>query len=207
MFFAGLDLGQRRDHSALVVVEKIENRRAFMGTEFERLVVRYVERMALGMPYPQVVERVREIVRCDELAPFSNQTRGRCTLTVDATGVGAPVIDMLNAARLGCPVMAVTITGGERASGQCVPKQDLMAELLVLLDSRKLTIGKLREGQRLVKELGEVRAHVNASGRTRLGAERSGEHDDLVIALALACWKASRTVKSIGFQGRRIPGI
>ena len=184
MFFVGLDLGQKRDHTALVVVEKIENRRAFMGTEFERLVVRYVERMALGMPYPQVVARVREIVRCDELY------HGRSTVTVDATGVGAPVIDMLNAARLGCPVLAVTITGGERASGQCVPKQDLMAELLVLLENRKLTIGKLREGQRLVKELGEVRAHVNASGRMRLGAERSGEHDDLVIALALACWSA-----------------
>lgn len=184
MFFVGLDLGQKRDHTALVVVERIENRRAFMGTEFERLVVRYVERMALGMPYPQVVERVREIVRCDELY------HGRSTLTVDATGVGAPVIDMLNAARLGCPVMAVTITGGERASGQCVPKQDLMAELLVLLENRKLTIGKLREGPRLVKELGEVRAQVNASGRMRLGAERSGEHDDLVIALALACWSA-----------------
>jgi hypothetical protein len=131
-----------------------------------------------------VVERVREIVRCDELY------HGRCTLTVDATGVGAPVIDMLNAARLGCPVRAVTITGGERASGQCVPKQDLMAELLVLLEKRKLSIGTLREGPRLVKELGDVRAHVSASGRTRLGAERNGEHDDLTIALALACWSA-----------------
>jgi len=83
VFFVGLDLGQKRDHTALVVVEKIENRRAFMGTEFERLVVRYVERMALGMPYPQVVARVREIVRCDELY------HGRSTVRVDATGVGA----------------------------------------------------------------------------------------------------------------------
>jgi hypothetical protein len=188
MFFVGLDLGQKRDHTAVVVVERIENRRAFMGTEFERLVVRYAERMALGTPYPRVVERIREIVRVDALY------YGRSTITVDATGVGAPVIDMLKAARLACPVMAVTITGGERAShdrqGQCVPKQDLMAQLLVLLENRKLTIGKLHEGQRLVKELGDVRMRVNASGRTRMGAERSGEHDDLVIALALACWSA-----------------
>jgi hypothetical protein len=184
MFFAGLDLGQRRDHSAMVVVEKIENRRAFMGTEFERIAVRYAERMALGTPYPLVVERVRKIVRSDDLY------HGRCTLTVDATGVGAPVVDMLNAAQLGCPVRPVTITGGERASGDSVPKQDLMAELLVLLENGKLAIGNLREGARLRQELTEVRTRVYSSGRTRLGAEGEGQHDDLVMALALACWSA-----------------
>src|SRR6185503_4497410 len=184
MFFVGLDLGQKRDHTAVVVVERIENRRAFMGTEFERLVVRYAERMALGMPYPQVVERIREIVRVDDLY------YGRSTITVDASGVGAPVVDMLNAARLACPVHAVTITGGERAAGECVPKRDLMAELLVLLENRKLSIGKLQEGARLVRELGDVRMRVTAGGRARWGAEGAGEHDDLVVALALACWSA-----------------
>ena len=100
------------------------------------------------------------------------------------------MVDMLNAAQLGCPVRAVTITGGERASGDSVPKQDLMAELLVLLENGKLAIGNLREGARLQKELMEVRTHVYASGRTRLGAEGEGKHDDLVMALALACWSA-----------------
>jgi hypothetical protein len=184
MFFAGLDLGQKRDHTAIVVVERVENRRAFAGVEFERIAVRYAERMALGTPYPAVVERVRRIVRSDDLY------QGRCSLTVDATGVGAPVVDMLNAAQLGCPVRAVVITGGERASGDVVPKRDLMAELLVLLEGEKLTIGNLREGARLQKELREVRAVVNANGRVRVGADGEGQHDDLVIALALACWGA-----------------
>ena len=131
-----------------------------------------------------MVERIREIVRVDDLY------YGRSTITVDASGVGAPVVDMLNAARLACPVHAVTITGGERAAGECVPKRDLMAELLVLLENRKLSIGKLQEGARLVRELGDVRMRVNAGGRARWGAEGAGEHDDLVVALALACWSA-----------------
>jgi hypothetical protein len=187
MFFLGLDLGQKRDHTAVVVVERVENRRAFAGTVFEGIVVRYAERLALGTPYPAVVARVREIVRSDDLCPLSDQRRGRCTLTVDATGVGAPVVDMLNAAQPGRP-RAVVISGGLRASGDVVPKQDLMAELLVLLENGQLTIGNLREGARLQKELMEVRTRVSASGRPRVGADGSGEHDDLVMALA--CWSA-----------------
>ena len=58
---------------------------------YEGLVLRHVERVPLGTPYPEVVERVRELVTHDELA-------GRCALAVDATGVGAPVVDMLRAA-------------------------------------------------------------------------------------------------------------
>lgn len=67
MFYVGLDLGQKRDHSAVVVVERIDHRRAFLGTAFERLLVRYVERLPLGTPYPRIVERVREIVGSQEL--------------------------------------------------------------------------------------------------------------------------------------------
>jgi hypothetical protein len=168
MYFAGLDLGQRRDYSALAVVEKIEQRRAFGGAGLALMAVRYAERMPLGTPYPKVVERVREIVRSDEL-------RGDCALAVDATGVGAPVIDMLRAARLGCEIAPVTITGGERSSGyETVAKRDLMAELLVLLENRRLKIGKLREGLRLRRELGDVRMRANRGGGWRVGADGSG---------------------------------
>jgi hypothetical protein len=68
-----------------------------------------------------------------------------------------------------------------------VPKRDLMAEVLMLLEQGQLKIGNLREGSRLVRELMDVR---ESSGR--VGANGAGEHDDLVIALALACWGAKR---------------
>ena len=179
MHFIGLDLGQKRDYSAVVVVERIEHRRAFQATAFDRLLVRWVERMALGTPYPAVVERMREIVRSDELC-------GDCVLVVDATGVGAPVVDMLRAARLGCEVMAVTMTGGGREHGGSVPKRDLLAGVEVLLEKGQLRIGRVREASRLGRELMAMRT-----------GKDGGEHDDLVIALALACWRA---------QGRRTNG-
>ena len=43
---------------------------------------------------------------------------GQCELVVDATGVGAPVVDMLRAAGLGCDISSVTITGGEKETAR-----------------------------------------------------------------------------------------
>ena len=193
MFYVGLDLGQRHDPTAIAVVEKI--------TSIIR--VRHLERVPLGTPYPVVVERVRTIIRHGELARH-------CALVVDGTGVGAPVVDMLRAARLGCDLAAVTITGGERQRQNggvwSVPKRDLLAVVQVLLERGELKLAKgLRELGPLLRELTDVRSTAGVGGRVRQGADGCGEHDDLVIALALACWRAKRP--RIGFGAGRLPGI
>jgi hypothetical protein len=207
MFYVGLDLGQSRDHSAIAVVERKEPVRAFQVQRSEALLVRHVERVPLGTPYPRVVSRVRGIVRDGEL-------RGQCSLAVDGTGVGAPVVEMLRAARIGCEISAVTITGGERAhsyqgaggAGWNVPKQDLIAGVQVLMERGELRIAKkVRDVGPLVRELLDMRVSQGRTGHIRLGADGSGEHDDLVIALALACWRAKR--RQAGFGNQRLPGI
>src|SRR5437867_9477535 len=136
-FFMGLDLGQRCDHSALVVVERAElfldemDWVTYERRRARRYRVRFLERLPLGTPYPDVVERVRRVVRSKGLA-------GRCTLALDATGVGAPVLDMLRRANLGCGIEPVVLTGGEREShgggGWHVPKRDLITGLRVMLE-------------------------------------------------------------------------
>ncbi len=207
MFYVGLDLGQRRDYSAIVVVERRELQRAFLEPRFECLQVRHVERVPLGTPYPGVVARVREVVRHGELA-------GRCQLVVDGTGVGAPVVEMLRSAQPGCEMTAVTITGGSRqhqyyaAGGEAcsVPKQDLIAGVQVLLERGELKIAaKLKMAGALVRELMSVRLTEGSKGRVKMGAEGCGEHDDLVIALGLACWKFKRPKSMQGT--RRLPGM
>ena len=63
---------------------------------------------------------------------------------VDATGVGAPVVDMLRKADLPCRLMPVTITGGEHDApvrgGYHVPKRELLTGLQVLVQSGGLQI-------------------------------------------------------------------
>ncbi len=199
MFFVGLDLGQKQDFSAVAVVERAEQTRAWLSPEFRCMQVRYLERMPLGTAYARVVGRVSEIMQHPAL------TGGR--LVVDATGVGAPVVEMLRAVRPICRVTAVTITSGEQAHGRGeewhVPKKDLMAGLLVLLEDGQLKIHrKLREAAALVRELTDIRLSPRSGGRVGMGAEGYGEHDDLAVAVALACWRARRL--EIGFGTRRL---
>ena len=50
-----------------------------------------------------------------------------------------------------------------------------------------------------------MRITNTSGGKVRLGADGGGEHDDLVIALSLACWRAQR--RGNGFGGGRLPGV
>ena len=167
-------MGQKRDHSAIAVVEGEEKRLAWMPSLPRQMRIRYLQRIPLGTPYPRVVERVREIVRNPLL-------QGRSRVVVDATGVGGPVVDLLKAARLDCPLTVVTITSGERAhsSGENwhVPKQDLLTNLLVLLEAGELRIPRrLREAGALIRELNHVEVRHRPGGSVGMGAGGAGEH-------------------------------
>ena len=85
-FFVGLDLGQAHDPSALAVLERKEltgewDAVMYAYRKMAAMQLRYLERIPLGTPYPEVVERVREVTRSGELSK-------QCYLMVDATGTG-----------------------------------------------------------------------------------------------------------------------
>ena len=204
MIYLGLDLGKLRDFTALAAVEDVP--------QYGELAVRYLERVALGTPYVRVVERVAEVSRHAAM-------NGRCHLVVDGTGVGSPVEEMLRAAaeRGGWRGMtAVSITGGDKARQATgygvgerwnVPRRDLLSGLQVLLEKGKLKIAaKMPESRALVRELIRMRSGLPgvAAGRLEAGSDPDGggqaEHDDLVMAVALACWQAGRTKVGLGMN-------
>jgi hypothetical protein len=45
---------------------------------------------------------------------------------------------------------------------------------------------------RTAAEMAEMRAKVTAARNTQFGVWREGAHDDLVLAVALACWGARK---------------
>ena len=192
-YYIGVDLGKSHDHTAIVIVERVEADVYNLQREVLRLDLRYAERVALGTPYTVVTERIRRIV-----ADLNRW--GQCELVVDASGVGEPVMDMLRGSSMGCSVIAVKITGGEKATRSGnewhVPKGDLIAAVQMVLEKGQLKIArKLKETGALVRELLDMQATLGGNGRVRMGADGYGQHDDLVIALALACWKGRMTKK------------
>jgi hypothetical protein len=193
--YCGLDLGQAHDFSALAVAESILPKPTLGHDDdwgpmlLPHYHVRALERAPLGTPYPVIARSMATMLR---QPPF----RGTGTLVVDATGVGRPVVDSLREAGL-APV-AVTITGGQRLSGgrrggYRVPKNDLVSNLILLFQQRRLKIAStLHHAPTLISELENMRMRITASGNDQYGAYGQGEHDDFVLSLALAVWYAER---------------
>lgn len=183
-FYVGLDLGQVQDYSALAILE-------WLPKELSS-AVRHLRRFPLGTPYPRICEEVRALVLRPPLV-------GKVQLVVDATGVGRPVLDMFRRAQLGHGVIGISIHGGDNVSrepavsGFRVPKRDLVSNLQLLFQERRLKISKdLPEAEVLVQELRNFRVQISESGNDTYGVWRSGEHDDLVLAVSLAAWLAER---------------
>lgn len=217
--YVGVDLGQQRDYTAISVTERVLvpmgkfhrepyydgfTQRTRWRSEQEgapEYHVRHLERPALGTPYTEVVERIAELVK---------ELGGRPILAVDATGVGRPIMDMLHKTLVeeleGTDIYVdrctVTITGGDSATknpdgGVRVPKRDLISSTLVLLQNGQLKIADaLPLKDTLVKELLNVRVKINISTfHDSYEAWREGDHDDLVLSVALACWAGERYLR------------
>ncbi len=108
---------------------------------------------------------------------------------MDATGVGRPVVDMLRGPRLGSTrfLSAVSYSDGYHKA----PKRDLMTGLQVVLQREQIQIAaKLPWRPALMEEMRAMEVRTTGEGRERCGAWREGAHDDMVFAVALACWAA-----------------
>jgi hypothetical protein len=194
-FYVGVDLGQASDYTAIAVAERVEDlgaKETVKGGDEYQLHIRHLERFR-DVRYPEVSERVKRLLLAPPLQKNSK-------LVVDATGVGAAVVDMLRGSAGGSAGLnfdAVVITGGDTQSmaghgNYRVPKRDLVGGLQVLLQSGRLKIASsLEHAETLRAELLNFRVKINlATGHDSYEHWREGDHDDLVLAAALAVWSA-----------------
>ena len=198
-FLIGLDLGQQNDYTAVALLQRIDQQPDPSKSFHSLLIVRHLERFPRGANYADMAGRIRDLAR----APL---IRCRSKLVIDATGVGTPVLDMLKHMHIGVEIVPVVITGGDTASEENgrhrVPKKDLVAAVSVLLQQGVLQIPKqLALAETLVDEMLNFRVRVSLEGSLSYEAWRSGDHDDLVLAVALACWQAQRAWKQLIVPG------
>jgi hypothetical protein len=187
-YFLGLDLGQTQDFTALAVLERQPLSAGAAATAKADFALRHLRRFPLGTPYTKIVSAVTTMRKSGPL--------NGATLIVDQTGVGRAVVDGFRQAVGG--VVPVTITGGHAVTvtddgSWHVPKKELVTSLQVVLQSRRLQIARgLAEAATLVHELQQFQVKITASAHETFGVWRAGQHDDLVLAVALACWWAER---------------
>ncbi len=197
----GLDLGQSRDWSAVVLIQRVEGERIEYrrwtpyepeATEYARrqLIMHNVLRLhryPLGTSYVEIAHSIRGVMQ--QLATFRDQPE----LIVDAGGVGRAVVDQLR--DFGLKPFAMTITGGLAATTKSqearVAKKQLASTLDVVLSERRLQVPAADQfAGTLVEELRNFTLKVTAAGNETFAAlDKVGLHDDLVMACAIAVWR------------------
>lgn len=221
----GLDLGQVSDFSALSYIRdrpQSPQERQAQRDEAERAELPVpppeghqdmlgLKRWPLGTAYPVVVADVADYAA----RVRKSDPTGELTLAIDGTGVGRGIVDLFALspvlARLNIVMAAITITGGAGATfGQRddgiydwhVPKKELIGAIQMMLQTRRLHIAHgLGEAENMVKELRTFKMKITASANMQMEAWREGQHDDLVLAGAMASWALLAAPLGMPFQG------
>ena len=162
---AGIDWARYSDYTALVAVGVSESGLAVVG----------IDRFN-GMGWDRQIQRAMEFLR---------RYRVSAALT-DQTSIGDPLLEQLQSRLYESGVE--TRVEGFTFTNQS--KRELVEGLALRFAHRSIAIPR---DEHLMRELQYFEYELTGSGNVRMQA-RSGYHDDLVIALALAC----RQAKSVG---------
>jgi len=212
----GVDIGQKHDPTAIAVAE-VEFRQTGGHAE-DYYLIRHLERLPIGTPYPAVVVRLGDVVDntrkrgmaaavAAAAASGSGVPLPPLALYVDATGVGQPVVDLL--AHVGVPVTAVYFTHGDRRTVSedrktvSLGKTWLVSRLQALLQTGRILLPSTPEARQLAKELQDYEIRVDEKANDTYGAFKVGTHDDLVTALGLAVQETPRNADAPVAGGTR----
>ncbi len=210
-FFLGLDLGQDRDFSALVVCERVW--RAELGPDVYEHHIRFAKRYPHQTLYPDVAADAVENFLHNEKLFVRDLERGTCPggyrerplLVIDAGGPGKAVRDeLIRRGDVGRPeFVALVLTGGlteSRGKGGArnVPKSRLLEQLKVDAEFGQV---KISAGLELLdvlrKEFANIRPKIRPDAKALSYEEiRESVHDDLVIAASMAHWAARKFGRS-----------
>lgn len=207
----GVDVGQKVDPSCIAVVEAKQVHRGrqriarhvpagvtnsgyreaydewekVFETEYTILSIRP---LPLQTSYLEVGERIASIL-CDDRVLHRERT-----LRVDVTGVGAPVLEVIQGAlssragASGVIVKGITFTHGDKYDNHTgvMGKAFLVSRLQSLIQQQLIAAPDVPSVRDMIEELKVYEIKIDQDGNDKYGAFKVGTHDDMVTALGLA---------------------
>lgn len=185
----GLDLGQAQDYTTWAVLEERQS-------DIEKI------KEGLGLVnLNQLPLKTSWTLIADELKGLLKKIKGLnpevIHLWVDATGLGSPVIDGFIkpvVEELSVNLHSVNITGGNKgwdAVANTVSKVHLIDNAMVMREQKTFKIAEDLKDKEIMKLFEEQIEDFRRTPAKRAGAIQygsvAGEHDDLILAFALAC--------------------
>ena len=145
MWYFALDLGQRRDHSALAVLYLCWVAHGRCPVTFEylfepQLSICFLKRFPIGISYECLYELLKD--RLEEFDPALSIKSAQ--LIIDAGGPGPPIVDRLRRNLSDCvTIKPVIITGGKGANTLAggyigLPRRTIVSTLQLLLAANSL---------------------------------------------------------------------
>ena len=165
--------------------EEYLERHGVEGDRQVHFVARHLETLPPGTAYPQIVERVVQLVEGVE-----EWRDGGLTIYLNLTGKGRPVFDLLRPRVWSAYLLSVYLTHGDRRTKEerlvTLGKAFLVTRLQTLLQCGYLHLPRTAEAETLARELQEYEIKVEPDANERYGAFTVGTRDELVTALGLA---------------------
>jgi hypothetical protein len=197
MIVIGQDLGQAADYTATSAIEinteQVEND-SRGNPQFDTYYdVRHLQRFELNTSYPDIVKVTTKMMKTPQLID-------NCVLVPDATGVGRPVVDLYRGEKIHMTPVVITFSGDASVDMETgywhVPKKELISNLQILFGNHRLRFANgLRDKDVVIKELMNFKVKITSKANDTYEAWREGDHDDLVLSIALACWWATKFKK------------
>lgn len=189
----GVDVGQHHEASGICAV--VEERRVssslpntyqnrFSRQRERHFVVKHLERVPSGTRYPDIAKRVGAVV-----LKAMEEVGSSGPLYVNATGLGKPIVDLLQSHSYSASIFTTYFTYGDRRTYErqeiTLGKAYLVSRLQLLLQTDRLHLPKTAQTELLAKELKNYQIHLDENANDRYGAIKVGSTDELVTALGM----------------------
>lgn len=197
-FIIAASLGVGVQPTAIAVVEQEVLKADRWLQETGGLRLRHLERLPVETTYPKTVDRISTLLETPEIK--DGEKCGGAEVVIDITGAGRAILGLFERADIS-PVVVRIIGAGQREEqvkptwDWHVPKIELAGVLRVVFEAGRLQMAKdLELVQTLMNELREFKMRPVRIDPGDPETWRDTEFDDLVFAVALAAWRASRYV-------------